>query len=259
MSEYIDLDLSLDESFRYARQIVMPGVGEVGQRKLKAASLLIVGLGGLGSPAALYLASAGIGRLTLLDSEVLDPSNLQRQVLYEERDIGRAKVEGAAKRLRAINSFTRIEPIRARLSEENAEKLIGDCDLVLSCVDNRSTRAIINRVCRQLGKAWVDGTVSRHQGTVMTYLPDQGPCYACLHDDNDPADDRRTPADLGVWGPAAGCIGALQAMEAIKYLLGERDNLLNRRMLWCDLLNMQMKSIDMQQRDDCPVCGQATP
>jgi adenylyltransferase/sulfurtransferase len=245
------MSLSPEELERYARQMVIPDVGEEGQIKLKQASVLIVGLGGLGSPAALYLAGAGVGRLSLLEDDSVSLSNLQRQILYGAYELNMKKTVAASIRLNDLNRHLRIEAKTVRLSEANAGELVDGYDLILGCVDNRETRFLLNKTAYAKAIPWIDGAVIRSLGTVMTYLPPKGACYACLHYDETEESD---PAKLGVWGAAAGVIGSLQAMEAIKYLLGEREDLLLNRMLWCDFKTMQMMNIAMEKRKECDIC-----
>ena len=249
--------LSSQEQKRYRRQIVIPGMGDEGQQKLKKSRVMIVGLGGLGSPVALYLAAAGVGHLSLVEGDCIEESNLQRQILYTTGDIGKLKAECAARHLQSLNPCIEIDSYPQRLTESNASSLIVGHDLVLSCVDNRATRQLLNSVCYSLNIPWIDAGVVRAIGTVMTFLPHRGPCYACLH--NEPTEDESdlplSPASLGVWGAAAGAIGSLQAMEAINFLL-EREEHPVGRMLWVDMQEMICEAIFIQPSDDCPVCGQ---
>ena len=243
--------LNDSELLRYSRQMVIPGVDSVGQSRLKDARVFIVGLGGLGAPVSLYLAAAGVGKMTLLDSDIVEESNLQRQVLYDTEDIGSSKASMAKKRLAALNPHVEITEYSLKLQQDNALGLIAGHDLLLSCLDNRTARRVINSACIQLKIPWIDGAVIRSSGTLTTYLPQKGPCYACLHSEDS---IERPPAEMGVWGAAAGVMGSLMAMEAIKFLLGDADNLLVGRMLWCDLNSMEMQLIALEKRDSFNEC-----
>jgi len=239
---------------RYARQIVIPGVGVAGQQRLQEARVAIVGLGGLGAPAALYLAAAGVGHLTVIENDLLENSNLQRQVLYETRDVGKPKVEQGVRHLQALNPWVSYRGVGELLEEGNAISLLAGHQVVISCVDSGAARQVINRACLELNTPWVDGGVVRSHGMVMTHLPRQGPCYHCLHPEED-FQEGLTPAQLGVWGAAAGVIGSLQAMEALKLILGETANLLVGRMLWFDMQNMHVREVVMEANPSCPLCG----
>ena len=245
--------LSAAERLRYARQIVIPGVGVEGQLALKAARVLIVGLGGLGSPLAYYLAAAGVGSLTLVEDDLLEEHNLQRQILYDQQGLGQTKATLAKARLQELNPYIQVTTVAGRFTAENAATLCSGHHLICACVDNRTTRFQINAACRKLGLPWIDAAVIRDQGTVMTYLPHGGPCYACLHAESESSEV--DPATLGVWGAAAGVVGSLQAMEAIKILVGQPEELIVGRMLWCDLRQMQFESVVIAPREDCPCCG----
>lgn len=243
---------------RYHRQIRLPEVGPEGQAKLAAARVLIVGAGGLGSPAALYLASAGAGTLGIVDFDTVDASNLHRQILYTESDLGRSKAEIAAARVRAANSHIEVIPLSERLSAANAERILEAYDIVLDGSDNFATRYLINDVCAMLRKPNVHGSVQRFEGQVTVYCADGGPCYRCLYPT--PPESGLVPAcaDTGVLGVLPGVIGTLQATEAIKLILGEGEPLVGR-ILHFDALQMAFTTFATDRRNDCAYCNPDLP
>lgn len=232
----------------------MPEIGAVGQSKLKGAGVLIVGVGGLGCPAALYLAAAGIGRLGLVDGDRVDVSNLHRQVLFGDGDVGRLKVEVAKERLAAINPHLRIEAIGERLDASNAARLIGEYDIVIDAADNFATRYLINDGCVMGGRALVQGSVHRFEGQVTVFHHDGGPCYRCLFPEAPPAETVPDCAAAGVLGILPGMIGMLQATEAIKLAAGIGRPLSGRLLLY-DALAMTFRELPIARDEACAVCG----
>lgn len=234
---------------RYQRQINLPQIGEEGQEKLFNAKVLVVGTGGLGSPILYYLAAAGIGTLGFMDYDTVDITNLQRQILHWERDLGRFKVESAQEKLRAMNSHIKLEGYSLSLNEESARRIFPAYDLVIGAVDNRETRIIINQVCYETGKVWIEGGVSGFFGVVTTFVPPRGPCYHCLYPDA-PTGEKKTPFLLG---PLAGVIGLLQAQEALKVILGIGTPLIGKLLLY-DALESRFDMVNLQKAPLCPVC-----
>jgi adenylyltransferase/sulfurtransferase len=247
-------ELTADERLRYGRHLILPEIGAEGQARLKRGSVLLVGVGGLGCPAALYLAAAGVGRLGLVDDDRVDASNLHRQVLYGDADVGRPKVEVAAERLRAINPAIRIETHATRVSAANAARLVGDYDVVLDGADNFPTRYLLNDACVMGGRPLVQGSVHRFEGQASVYHHDGGPCFRCLFPTPPPADSVPDCAAAGVLGILPGLIGLLQATEAIKLLTGIGRTLAGRLMLY-DALAMTWNELPIARDPQCPVCG----
>ena len=244
--------LSPDERTRYARQIVMPEVGEAGQQRLCAARVLIVGLGGLGCPASMYLTAAGIGHLGLVDHDRVDLSNLGRQVAYDSRDAGRLKVEAARERLEAINPQVRITAIAERLEEGNAASLIQDWDVVLDCTDRLESRYVVSDTCAALGKVCVHGAVHRMEGQVAVLCVPGGPCYRCLHP-SPPEGELTDCGAAGVLGAAAGVVGTMQACEAIKWIVGLGTHSLGR-LTQIDMMTLGTRSLRLARDPDCSTC-----
>jgi adenylyltransferase/sulfurtransferase len=239
---------------RYSRHILLPEIDLEGQERLIKASVLIVGLGGLGSAVSLYLAAAGIGRLVLADFDRVDLANLQRQVLYDSGDVGRPKVDVAAQRLAALNPACRITPIERRLVDQDLLSLGEGCDAVVDASDNFETRYAINRGCLQLGRPLVSGAAVRFEGQVSVFRPGRGPCYACLYPECQDAPERCT--DTGVAAPLVGIIGSIQAMEVLKILTGT-GHTLEGRLLRLDALVMTWQSARIARDPGCTVCGEA--
>ena len=238
--------LDAAERERYARQL--PCLGEEGQARLRAAHLVIAGAGGLGSPVALYLAGAGVGHLTLIDCDQVDRTNLNRQLLHGEADLGRSKVASGVETLRAFNPSIEIEGISARITDENAAALIGDADGVVDAMDNYPARFVLNRVAHERKIPLFHGALHGFYGQVTTCLADAGPCLACLF----PHPPPQGPAPA--LGATAGVIGSIQATEAIKYLAGTGELLVGRLLLW-DGLSGRAEEIVVRPRPGCPVCG----
>jgi adenylyltransferase/sulfurtransferase len=229
-------------------------VGEDGQRRLKASAALVVGAGGLGSPIALYLAAAGVGRITLCDFDVVDPSNLQRQVLFGSDDVGREKVAVAAERLRDLNPHVAIEAVPDRVSSANVRSLVRNADVVLDGSDNFTTRYLVSDACVLEGTPYVYGSIYRFDGQVSVFHPPAGPCYRCLFPE--PPPDALVPncAQAGVLGVLPGLVGSVQAAEALKLLLGRGRSLLGRLLL-VDALDGQFREVRLRRDPGCPACG----
>jgi molybdopterin/thiamine biosynthesis adenylyltransferase len=243
-----------DQVVRYARQIAIPEVGAAGQERLLASSAVIVGAGGLGSPVLLYLAAAGIGRITVIDSDPVDLTNLQRQIAHSMSDVGRNKAVSAAETARAINPDVEITARTERLSAENAPALLGGHGVVLDCTDNFATRYLINDACVLMGSTLVTAAISRFYGQIMTIVPRRGPCYRCLFPEPPVAGSVPTCAQTGILGPVPGALGSLQALEAMKVLLG-LDGTLEGRMLAIDTRVFDVELLEVARDPVCPVCG----
>jgi molybdopterin/thiamine biosynthesis adenylyltransferase/rhodanese-related sulfurtransferase len=239
---------------RYARQVQLPEVGPEGQRRLLKARVLLVGAGGLGSPAAYYLAAAGVGTLGLVDFDVVDESNLQRQILYRTADVGLPKVQAARRELLALNPHVQVLPIQERLTSENALRIVGDFDLVLDGADNFAARYLVNDVCVLLGKPNVHGAIHQFEGQVSVFCQPDGPCYRCLFPEPPPAGWVPSCAEAGVMGFLPGLVGTLQAAETIKWILGQGE-LLSGRLLRLDALSMTFETFAVSRRVDCAYCG----
>jgi molybdopterin/thiamine biosynthesis adenylyltransferase/rhodanese-related sulfurtransferase len=247
-------DLTQEELARYARHLTLPDVGIEGQRRLKGARLLCVGAGGLGSPAATYLAAAGIGTVGVVDGEDVDPSNLQRQILHGDADVGRPKVASARDRLEAINPNVVVETHHARLTSANALDVLRGYDIVLDGSDNFPTRYLVNDACVLLRKPDVFGAVFRFEGQVSVFAAPNGPCYRCVFPEPPPPGLVPTCAEAGVLGVLPGVIGTIQATEAIKLILGIGDSLVGRLVVY-DALAMTFREARIPRDPDCPVCG----
>ncbi len=250
------MDLTTTELSRYARHLILPEVGGEGQRKLRAARVLCLGAGGLGSPVALYLAAAGVGRLGLVDFDVVDLSNLQRQILHGTPDLGRPKVESARDTLRRINPDVEVVTHRVRFSAANALDLIRDYDVVVDGTDNFTARYLANDACVLLQKPNVYGAVFRWEGQASFFAPHLGaPCYRCLYPEPPPPGAAPSCAEAGVLGVVPGLIGCIQAIETLKFLLG-RGTSLRGRLLLVDALHLRFKELRLRRDPGCPVCGQ---
>ena len=246
--------LSPTELLRYARHLTLPGVGREGQLRLRSARVLVVGAGGLGSPAALYLAAAGIGTLGLVDFDRVDVSNLQRQILHGTRAVGRPKVESAVERLADLNPDVQVLPIEQRLAAVNARDIIAQFDLVVDGTDNFPTRYLVNDVCVWLGKPLVYGSIFRFEGQASVFDASRGPCYRCLYAEPPPPHLVPSCAEGGVLGVLPGVIGSLQALEAIKLVLGTGESLVGRLVVF-DALRLSFRQRALRKDPDCPVCG----
>jgi adenylyltransferase/sulfurtransferase len=246
--------LSPREAARYSRHLIMPEVGMEGQKRLKAGSVLLIGAGGLGSPLGLYLAAAGVGRVGLVDFDVVDFSNLQRQVLHGTADVGRPKLHSARDRLQAINPEVRIDLYEARLTSANALDLFGPYDIIIDGTDNFPTRYLVNDACVLLKKPNVYGSIFRFDGQASVFYPGRGPCYRCLYPEPPPPGEVPSCAEGGVLGILPGLIGCIQATEAVKLLLGQGTPLIGRLLLY-DALQMSFREFKVRRNPKCPVCG----
>src|SRR5213082_2686029 len=246
--------LTKSERARYARHLILPEVGEAGQEKLKAGSVLIIGAGGLGSPVGLYLAAAGVGRIGLVDFDDVDASNLHRQVLYGTSDLGRPKVEAAQARLLDLNSDIIIDTHHAALTSDNAPGIIEKYDVIVDGTDNFATRYLVNDACVLLGKPNVYGSIFRFEGQASVFSAAGGPCYRCLYPEPTPPGLVPSCAEGGVLGVLPGIIGSIQAMETIKLILGVGEPLIGRLVLF-DALKLQFREVKLRKNPDCPVCG----
>src|SRR5882724_5354775 len=246
--------LSNEEVARYSRHLIMPEVGMTGQRKLKAASVLMIGTGGLGAPLGMYLAAAGVGRLGLVDFDVVDVSNLQRQIIHGTRDVGRPKIASARDRLEDINPHVEIETHETRLTSANALQLFRNYDVIVDGTDNFPTRYLVNDACVLTGKPNVYGSIFRFEGQASVFWAERGPCYRCLYPEPPPPGLVPSCAEGGVLGVLPGIIGAIQATEALKIILGAPDIMVNRLMLF-DAWRMRFRELKLRQNPDCPVCG----
>jgi adenylyltransferase/sulfurtransferase len=246
--------LSREELKRYSRQLALAEVGEDGQRRLNGARVLIVGAGGLGAPTALYLAAAGIGRLGLADFDVVDVTNLQRQVIFGTSDAGRAKPTAAAERLSDLNPHVEIVAHETKLTRDNALDLIAEYDSVVDGSDNFAAKYLINDACVLLGKPSVYGSVLRFEGQASVFGLPKGPCYRCLFPEPPPPGAVPSCADAGVLGVLPGIVGSIQAAETIKLILG-KGRLLSGRLLLFDALSMTFREVEVPKNSDCPLCG----
>ena len=246
--------LTPEEVLRYSRHLLLPEVGVEGQERLGAARVLVVGAGGLGSPASLYLAAAGVGTLGLVEFDRVDGSNLQRQVLYGTRQIGEPKLGAAAERLTDLNPHVRIERFPARLTAANARETITGFDLVVDGSDNFPTRYLVNDACALMGKPLVYGSIFRFDGQVTVFDASRGPCYRCLHPEPPPPGLVPSCAEGGVLGVLPGVIGSLQALEALKLVLGIGESLVGRLLLF-DALRLRMRELALRKDPHCALCG----
>ncbi|MEJ2720851.1 MAG: molybdopterin-synthase adenylyltransferase MoeB [bacterium] len=250
----MDERLSHDEMLRYGRHLIMPEVTLAGQMTLKSASVLIVGIGGLGSPLALYLAAAGVGRLGLADFDTVDLTNLQRQVLFGTSDVGRSKIDAAVSRLRDLNPSIDVVAHNTRLTSDNALEILGRYDIVADGSDNFPTRYLVNDACVLLRKPNVHGSVFRFEGQASVFGFDGGPCYRCLYPDPPPPDTVPSCAEGGVLGVLPAVIGSIQAVETVKMILGKGASLSGRLLLF-DALEMTFRKFEVQKSPTCPICG----
>jgi molybdopterin/thiamine biosynthesis adenylyltransferase/rhodanese-related sulfurtransferase len=246
--------LGAEELQRYARHLILPEVGVEGQRQLKAARVLIVGAGGLGSPAALYLAAAGVGVLGLVDSDRVEFSNLQRQILHGTAAVGTSKLASAAERLRDVNPGVDLVLHEVRLTSANALGILGGYDVVLDGSDNFPTRYLVNDACALLGKPDVYGSIFRFDGQASVFWAARGPCYRCLYREPPPPELVPSCAEGGVLGVLPGIVGSLQALEAMKLILGAGETLVGRLLLF-DALKLRFRELALEKDPDCPLCG----
>ena len=247
--------LSNEEVERYSRHLIMPEVGMSGQKKLKAAKVLLIGAGGLGSPLALYLTAAGIGHIGLVDYDIVDYTNLQRQIIHGTKDVGRSKLESAKESMLAINPFVQVDSYEVPLTSANALEIIEPYDIVIDGTDNFPTRYLTNDACVLLGKPNVYGSIFRFEGQLSVFYAEQGPCYRCLFPEPPPPGLVPSCAEGGVLGILPGTIGAMQATEAIKLILGIGESMIGRLVLY-DALNMEFTEVKLRKNPNCPVCGE---
>ena len=248
------MPLTFAEEVRYSRHLVLPGVGVSGQERLKRARVLLVGAGGSGAPVALYLTAAGIGTLGIIDNDVVEVSNLQRQVLHRTESTGQPKVHSASATLAALNPLTTVVPLQARLTAANARALIAEYDIVVDGTDNFPTRYLLNDACALAGKPLVFGSIFRFEGQVAVFEAQRGPCYRCLFPEPPPPSSVPTCAEGGVLGVLPGLIGMIQATETLKLLL-QCGETLQGRLLLLDALAMRFREVRISKNPDCPLCG----
>ena len=249
------MSLSEDQVLRYARHIILPGIGGDGQRRLMGAKAVVIGAGGLGSPAAMYMAAAGVGTLGLVDFDRVDLSNLQRQLLHDTDDVGRPKVESASERLADLNPNVDVVAHETLLSSENAFDVLGGYDVVVDGTDNFPVRYLVNDACQMLGKPLVYGSIYQWEGQASVFLPGpETPCYRCLFPEPPPPGTVPSCAEGGVFGVLPGIIGSIQAVEAIKLILGAGESLVGKLLLY-DALRNEFTTVKLRWDPDCPVCG----
>jgi molybdopterin/thiamine biosynthesis adenylyltransferase/rhodanese-related sulfurtransferase len=249
-----DFQYTPEQLIRYSRHFLLPEVGEEGQAKLLQAKVLMVGAGGLGSPAAYYLAAAGVGTLGVIDNDLVDISNLQRQILHANDRVGTPKVESAKKTLEALNPDVKVIPYQAKLTSENIMDILKDYDLVVDGCDNFPTRYLVNDACVLAGKPNVHGSIFQFEGQVTVFYPGKGPCYRCLYPEPPPAEMAPSCAEAGVLGVLPGLIGVIEALEAIKIILGKGDTLVGR-LVHFNTLTMEINTLKLRRDRTCPVCG----
>ncbi len=241
---------------RYSRHIILKEVGAKGQKKLLNSKVLIIGAGGLGAPAAMYLAAAGVGTIGIADADEVDLSNLQRQIIHSTADIGKAKVKSAKETMNAMNPDVKVNTYRTFVNSENIKELIAEYDFVIDGTDNFPAKFLINDACVMLKKPFSHAGIIRFQGQLMTYVPGEGPCYRCIFKNPPPKDAVPTCKQAGVIGAMGGVIGSLQAMEAVKYIIGV-GKLLTGQLLTYDALTMEFRKVKLPNHvDDCGVCGE---
>ncbi|MBR1390118.1 MAG: thiazole biosynthesis adenylyltransferase ThiF [Lachnospiraceae bacterium] len=240
---------------RYSRHIILKEIGVKGQKKLLNAKVLIIGAGGLGAPAAMYLAAAGVGTIGIVDADEVDLSNLQRQIIHSTADIGKAKVKSAAETMQAINPDVTVNTYRTFVTSENIMELIADYDFIIDGTDNFPAKFLINDACVKAQKPFSHAGIIRFRGQLMTYVPDQGPCYRCVFKNPPPKDAVPTCKQAGVIGAMGGVIGSLQAMEAVKYITGQGE-LLTGRLMTYDALKMEFRTVKLPRDKGCAICGE---
>lgn len=248
------MKMNQEQILRYSRHLIMPEIGVAGQERLCDAKILLIGGGGLGSPLGMYLAAAGIGALGLVDFDLVDHTNLHRQVIHGTEDIGRPKVESAKDRIHSINPNVNVLPIKARLSSENVMDIIKDYDIVIDGTDNFPTRYLVNDACIFAGKPNIYGSIFRFEGQATVFKPKEGPCYRCLFPEPPPPGEIPSCAEGGVLGVLPGIIGLIQATEAIKLILGKGQSLAGRLLLF-NALEMKFREVNIRRDPKCPVCG----
>ncbi len=251
----MEVTLSKDEILRYSRHLIVPEVGMEGQLKLKQASVLLIGTGGLGAPLALYLTAAGVGRIGLVDFDVVDFTNLQRQVIHFTSDVGRKKLESAANKMREINPFVQIDLHETALTSENALDILKNYDIIVDGTDNFPTRYLVNDACVLLNKPNVYGSIFRFEGQATVFAYEGGPCYRCLYPEPPPPGLVPSCAEGGVLGILPGTIGLIQATETVKLILKIGQPLVGRLILY-DALSMKFRELKLRRNPECPVCGE---
>src|SRR2546425_950006 len=254
ITETAAVQLSKDEILRYSRHLIMPEVGMEGQLKLKQAKVLAIGAGGLGSPLALYLAAAGVGKLGIVDFDVVDFTNLQRQVIHSTSDVGRSKLASARETIQGINPNVEVVTYETRLTSENALDIFKDYDVIADGTDNFPTRYLVNDACVLLGKPNAYGSIFRFEGQASVFYAKEGPCYRCLYPEPPPPGLVPSCAEGGVLGVLPGIIGSIQALETLKLLLGAGDTLIGRLLLF-DALQLRFRELRLEKDPACPVCG----
>lgn len=255
VDEAREVDLDHDEILRYSRHLIMPEVALEGQKKLKAARVLCIGAGGLGSPLALYLAAAGVGRLGIVDFDVVDFTNLQRQIIHSTANVGRSKLESAKERIAEINPYVQVDTYETALTSENALSLFADYDIIADGTDNFPTRYLVNDACVLLGKPNAYGSIFRFEGQATVFYAKQGPCYRCLYPEPPPPGLVPSCAEGGVLGVLPGVIGVIQAIETVKLILGKGESLVGRLLLF-DALKMKFRELKLRKNPECPICGE---
>jgi molybdopterin-synthase adenylyltransferase len=250
-----ELDFSEEEIRRYSRHIVLPEVGGIGQKRINRASVLVIGAGGLGSPAAFYLAAAGVGKIGIVDNDVVDTSNLQRQILHATADVGRKKVESARETLLALNPNLTIVPHDVRLNAGNIRDILKDYDVVAEGSDNFPTKFLVNDACVMTGTPVAMAGIFRFSGQMLTVIPREGPCYRCLIPQPPPPGAIPSCQEAGVLGAMAGAVGAIQATEVLKLILGKGE-VLRGRLLLFEALQMRFEPIEVKRNPECPVCSE---
>lgn len=250
-----EVQLSNEEILRYSRHLIMPEVALEGQKKLKAASVLCIGAGGLGSPLAMYLAAAGVGTIGIVDFDVVDFTNLQRQIIHGTEDVGRSKLQSATETLKSINPHVNVVGFEARLSSENALEIFKDFDIIIDGTDNFPTRYLVNDACVLLGKPNVYGSIFRFEGQASVFWAEKGPCYRCLYPEPPPPGLVPSCAEGGVLGILPGAIGIIQATEAVKLILDAGEPLIGRLLLF-NALKMQWRELKLRKDPACPICGE---
>lgn len=254
MKEAVEMDLTQEQYTRYSRHLTLPEIGLEGQKKLLAARVLLIGTGGLGSPAALYLAAAGVGTLGLVDFDDVDLSNLQRQILHTNEEIGKSKLDSAEKRIKGMNPDTQVVKYKSKLTSANAMDIFRAWDIVIDGTDNFPTRYLVNDACVFLGKPNIYGSIFRFDGQSTVFYPGKGPCYRCLYPEPPPPGMVPSCAEGGVLGILPGVIGLIQATEAVKIITGQGDLLVGRLLVY-DALRMTFRELKLRRDPDCPVCG----
>ena len=248
------IQLTQDDYERYSRHLILPEVGVEGQKRLKAASVLCIGTGGLGSPLLLYLAAAGVGRIGIVDFDVVDTSNLQRQVIHSTSSVGKPKIESAKARILEINPYCQIDLYNTHLSSANALEIMAPYDIVVDGTDNFPTRYLVNDACVHLNIPNVTGSVFRFEGQVTVIKPKEGPCYRCLYPEPPPAEFAPSCQEAGVLGVVPGTVGLLQATEVVKLILGIGKPLIGRLLMY-DALGVKFRELKIRRDHDCKMCG----